>query len=91
MATDDAERDDWFRRWGVHPESAPVEVLHVWCASASPVGPHGTFGSENAAVAFLDAVEPYAEGEASVVERIDYAHLRRRLPRVISEAFDDSQ
>jgi len=88
-----ANENDADQVWSVlssqlHPESAPVEVLHVWCASASPVGPHGTFGSEAAAAAFLDAVEPYADGEASIVERIDYAHLQRRIPRVVYEAFD---
>jgi hypothetical protein len=86
MTHNDNDRDSsWFLSY-LHPESAPVEVLHVWCASASPVGPHGTFGSEDAAAAFLDAVEPY--GDATVVERIDYAHLRRRIPRVVAEGFD---
>lgn len=85
--------DEFDRHWHQliterFPEAAPVEVLHVWCASASPLGPHGTFGNEEAAVAFLAAVEPYVDGGASVVERIDYAHLRRRLPRVIEEAFN---
>lgn len=83
------EGDDWF--WSgigtMHPESAPVEVLHVWYASASPDGPDGIFGSEEAAAAFLDAVEPYAPGDATIVERVDYERLRRRIPPMFRDAF----
>lgn len=78
--------DEWFRT-RLHPEEAPVEVMHVWFASASPAGPDGIFSSEEEAATFLDIVEPRGPGDAFVVERIDYERVRRRIPPVFRDAF----
>lgn len=84
------EGDEWFwsKVGNLHPEQAPVEVLHLWYASASPDGPDGVFGTLDAAEGFLAAVEPYGPGDAFVVERVDTENLRRRVPNMIRHAFD---
>ena len=70
-----------------HPESAPVETLHVWEARASDVGPCGTFGSLGEAEHFLGIVQPLGDGDVAICECIVTEHLKRRIPKLFQDAF----
>jgi hypothetical protein len=89
MHNDEEFERMWREMLDAHnPEGAAVVVEHVWCASASPSGPHGTFSSMAEAEAFVNSVEPLGEGEPEICEVSRWEDLRRRIPPAFRDALD---